>query len=364
MKPRIPENEAERLQALRDYNVMDTLPEQAYDDIVLIAARITDTPIGMISLVDEDRQWFKSKIGTDMTGTPRDIAFCAHAILDPENVFVVPDALTDARFADNPLVTTNPRVRFYAGVPLVTSGGAALGTLCVVDLVPRELSAEDEETLRALSRQVMAQLELRKAIASLEKESNVREQYALQLELYQRKLEEANARLQAESLTDGLTRLMNRRAFDLRLEEEFIRSTRYGNSISLALLDIDHFKEYNDNYGHPAGDLVLMTVGQVLRQTCRMGDFAARYGGEEFAVILPNTDELAAQIVCERLRKAIENEPWCERPVTVSIGVATLDREISNRATLVAFADKSLYLAKRRGRNCVVHAGIQPEAAI
>jgi two-component system sensor histidine kinase/response regulator len=162
----LPSNEAKRLEALRRYEILDTGPEQAFDDITLLASQICGTKIAAISLVGENRQWFKSKVGTTMTGTSRDIAFCAHGILQPE-VFVVEDARADIRFAANPMVTGDPNIRFYAGTSLITSDGYALGMLCVNDPSARTLSAEQGAGLQALSRQVVAQLELRRSIAEL-----------------------------------------------------------------------------------------------------------------------------------------------------------------------------------------------------
>jgi GAF domain-containing protein len=163
-----PANEAERLTALQQYRVLDTLPEAVYDDLVFIASQICQTPIALVSLVDGDRQWFKAKVGLDAEQTPRDLAFCAHAILQPDEVFQVPDATRDERFNTNPLVTSDPSIRFYAGVPLVTADGLAVGTLCAIDRTPRELSVDQQRALRALSREVMMQMELRRTIASLE----------------------------------------------------------------------------------------------------------------------------------------------------------------------------------------------------
>lgn len=163
MRAPIPENETERLAELRSYEILDTGPESAYDDITTIASEICGVPIALVSMVDGDRQWFKSSLGLGVPETPRDLAFCAHAILQPD-LFVVPDALTDERFANNPLVTSDPMIRFYAGAPLITSGGFEIGTLCVIDRKPRELDSSQRQSLLALSRQVVAQLELRREL--------------------------------------------------------------------------------------------------------------------------------------------------------------------------------------------------------
>jgi signal transduction histidine kinase len=161
MRPPAPLDEAERLRILHELDVLDTDPEVDYDDVVSLAAHICGVPMSLVSLVDADRQWFKARIGLDATETSRDVSFCAHAILG-KDLMVVPDALADRRFADNPAVRQDPGVRFYAGAPLVTTDGHALGTLCVVDAVPRRLSLGQLQALRALARQVTAQLELRR----------------------------------------------------------------------------------------------------------------------------------------------------------------------------------------------------------
>ena len=161
MKTILPNNEADRVAALKEYHILDTGTEQSYDDITALAAHICRVPIAMISLVDEVRQWFKSRLGVEQQQTPREVAFCAHAILK-NGPFIVRDAAKDRRFADSALVTGEPHIRFYAGIPLINPEGLALGTLCVVDHQPRRLSVAQQKALQALSRQVMALLELRR----------------------------------------------------------------------------------------------------------------------------------------------------------------------------------------------------------
>ena len=159
-------SDAARVAALHQYAILDTEPERAFDALVLLASFICKTPIALISLVDEDRQWFKSKIGISLSETSREIAFCATAIQQPD-VFVVPDTLNDERFRNNPLVLSEPKFRFYAGAPLIDEDGHALGTICVLDRVPREFATDQQAALQALSRLVLAQLELRRNLLLL-----------------------------------------------------------------------------------------------------------------------------------------------------------------------------------------------------
>ena len=158
---RSPLDEKKRLKVLWQYDVLDTVPEEVFDDLTELAAQICEAPIALISLVDEKRQWFKSKFGTSLTETSRDVSFCTHAINQHE-LFVVPDATMDGRFARNPLVTSEPKIRFYAGAPLITPDGHALGTLCVIDKVPRSLRPHQQQALCILARHVVSQLELRR----------------------------------------------------------------------------------------------------------------------------------------------------------------------------------------------------------
>jgi signal transduction histidine kinase len=168
MKAILPENEIARLEALRQYHILDTTCEAAFDDLTRLAAQICNTPIALISLIDDCRQWFKSKVGFNAESISRDRAFCAHTILQPNNILIVPDTLLDRRFKNNRLVTSEPHIRFYAGAPLITPEGYAVGTLCVIDRVPRQITKEQVEALYTLSRQVVAQLELRHNLHKLQ----------------------------------------------------------------------------------------------------------------------------------------------------------------------------------------------------
>ncbi|APW40492.1 GGDEF domain-containing protein [Rhodoferax koreense] len=320
----LPHNEAQRLAALKRFEVLDTESEQCYDDMTTIAAAICDVPTSVISLIDEHRQWFKSRHGLEATQTPRDQAFCAHAILRPDEVMVVPDSTRDKRFAGNPLVTGGPGIRFYAGAPLLTAEGAAIGTICVLDQKPRELTPMQRSGLAALSRRVVEQLELRQLVS----------------------------RLELQSMSDGLTGIWNRRAFDRRLREEWSRHGRHHQPLGLLMFDVDKFKSFNDTFGHPQGDQALKQVASTAQASLRDTDFLARYGGEEFAVLLPNLGNDGAQKAAERLRAAVERADWPARAVTVSVGVAALvpEGDFSGN-TLVARADQALYEAKHAGRN-------------
>ncbi len=595
-------NEGERLAALREFNVLDTPPEAEYDDLTRLAAMFCGTPIALVSLTDDTRQWFKSRHGVGAVEIPRAGSLCSHAVAG-DDLFVVPDAAADGRFKDNLIVVGEPHVRFYAGVPLTTPEGHNLGTLCVIDRVPRTLTTDQQVALRVLGRQVVAQLVLRRQVevltgveadlraererfrafmdnspaAAFLKDEDGRMLYFndlirrrfeikddadwigktdaelwpddvartlrqndvavlaggttlkvleavptpdgtsrhwqvfkfpftdpggrrflagmavdvtaekkaadtlaaseqkfrtivdrldeglyvvdpgtgrfvevnaavltllgytatefLALSLpdivaheppevvarnvkyievtlardgrcdlgrkhlrrkdgsvvpvgvrvtlvpdggaglhavivrdlseqvqtenllfeYQSDLEDANARLKALATTDGLTGAKNRAAFNDALAEQYRRATRHGHPLSVVLMDVDHFKLFNDTFGHPAGDEVLKTVARTLRDTARTTDFVARYGGEEFVVILPDTDFGGAMVLAERFRRAVAAVPWDMRAVTVSVGVATLTATTTDAAGLLREADNALYESKRAGRNRVNH---------
>lgn len=345
------DTESVRLAAVNRYGILDTLPETSYDDLVAIAAGICDAPMGSVALFDADRKWFKSQRGFSMASMPRHLAFGAHTIERPHEILVVPDVLADTRFVNNPLVDGEHKVRFYAGAPLVGSGGEAVGTLCVMDRSPRELAPFQREALAGLSRQVVNLLELGLAHRNLTTHLSEREWYEQQLLGHQKELIAENAQLTEVTRTDPLTGLLNRRAFSVILETAIAATMFDCEPLSMAIVDIDHFKAINDRLGHPAGDRVLIAVADVLKANSGNHNSVARIGGEEFAIVLPGANATQAILLCERLRLAIDALQH-ECPITVSVGLATL-RIGGSVSSLYARADEALYAAKRGGRNRV-----------
>jgi diguanylate cyclase (GGDEF)-like protein/PAS domain S-box-containing protein len=461
---------------------LDSHPEQECDELVRLAAMMCGAPIGLLTLLDERHQWFRTSEDLRLGEAPREIAFCAHAIRQ-DGLFVVKDALMDARFSTNPLVVGEPPIRFYAGVPLHMADGHALGTLCVVDMIPRILTVEQAHALEVFGHQVSARLELHvqrrmleeiikekeKATAGLqaseelfrafmnaspflsyikdaagrllfynrsfaqrfgvseyawlgrtdeqlwsrnltksvrthdlevmaggrmvETEEHIRaadgtisslrsfkfpchdsagnvllagvavdvsEDVAqkAELERYHRELEEANDQLRRLAVTDELTGLRNRRAFEERMVMEFSMARRRKRELSVLLIDIDNFKMINDHWGHAAGDDVLRRMGNILRTTVRLPDLPARYGGEEFVVLLPESGEESAMGLARRVMQRVANEEWENGPVTISVGMAAMNESLMNGYQLVELADEALYAAKRAGKNRVmVHSG-------
>jgi diguanylate cyclase (GGDEF)-like protein len=323
----MPPNEAERLAALRSYEVLDTGCEAAFDNLAVFAAKLTGAPTAVVSLVDADRQWFKARHGQDMAETSRDMAFCAHGILTPGQPLVVPDATLDPRFADSTLVTGPSRVRFYAGVPLVNQQGFALGMLCVTDTQPRTLSADQCDRLMRLAETVVTTLELRRAM--------------IQVRHF--------------ALTDPLTGIANRPAFLETLDRAIARERRQGDPFALLYMDLDGFKTVNDTCGHAVGDQVLREVASVLRRRIRSEDTAARLGGDEFAALLVGGDVNGAP-AAERIRNEVmasmHARGW---PVTASIGAVTFRSPPRDAMTALGIADRLMYSAKEAGKNSVLH---------
>jgi len=318
----LPANEADRLAALHNFQILDTPPDDAFDRITRVASRILKTPIAVVSLVDKERQWFKSRLGLDTEETPREVAFCAHAICE-QDVMVVPDATEDRRFAENPLVTQDPKIRFYAGAPLQDDAGHNLGVLCVLDRTPRQIDDEQRAMLRDLASIVMDAMHLRRLAA-----------------------------------IDPLTSLPNRRHFMELCEQEHRRAIRYHHQLSVALIDIDCFKQINDQYGHDAGDAVLKAMSHLSGQALREHDTVCRYGGEEFALLMPHATLDQAEIITDRLRGRVSadtvNIQGGQINFTISVGVTPFRVGAETIGDALKRADKALYDAKARGRDRVV----------
>jgi diguanylate cyclase (GGDEF)-like protein len=309
-----PANERERLEALRLYDVLDTPPEQAFDDIAKLAAHICDAPIASISLIDEERQWFKAKIGIPVCETVRDEGFCAYTILQ-DDLFVVPDTTEDTRFANHPIVRGGPEIRFYAGAPLIAPSGHRIGALAVNDTVARALTEAQQEALRALSRQTVDQFELRRALAQSRR----------------------------EALTDALTNLGNRRRLLIELGVELERAT-LAEPITLIFLDLDGFKLYNDTFGHAAGDTLLSRLAAKLTRTVEKHGTAYRMGGDEFCVLLRG-DVTANQRLTSAIVRSL-SEQGEGFAITSSQGMVVMPQEATDVSHALTLADGRMYRQK------------------
>jgi len=321
---------------LRSLNILFTPSEERFDRITRLASKLLDTPIALVSLVADDLQWFKSVHGLDAVETSRDVSFCGHAIICDET-FVVENAVNDPRFSDNPLVTSEPNIRSYAGCPLHAEDGSRVGTLCVIDRIPREFAPEHLEILSDLAAFVETELQRGR------------------LEVSQRLLVREREELLQKAAVDGMTRTWNRDAIMQLLDAEVARARR-GSQLCVAMIDADKFKVVNDTFGHQAGDGVLIEIAARIRKSVRDFDAVGRYGGEEFIAVLSNCDVEAAKLVCERIRASVADEPITVNAmlinVTVSIGLAYyVDGELDSLERIVGAADVALYRAKNRGRN-------------
>jgi diguanylate cyclase (GGDEF)-like protein len=324
-------NENERLADLRSHEILDTPEDPRVDNFVRLAAGINGVPMAMVSLVDEDRQWFKARIGIDMREAPRAVSFCTHAIRHPTEVMVVEDALKDARFADNALVKAGPRIRFYAGAPILSASGHALGTLCIIDSEPRTLDEPGRRRLADLANGVGSVLELHRQIKQISRAAT----------------------------HDQLTGLPNRTMFEPLLAEAAAAS-RHGDHSAVLCLDLDHFRAVNERFGHEGGDALLRECAVRLRATIRRKDVACRLGGDEFAVLMrgPLTADgparLAARIM-QALRKPIDIGGRIVR-LRTSIGVAVAPSDGRDGPSLYRTADMALYEAKSLGDASLVFA--------
>lgn len=313
-KPEVPLDEQRRLQTLRSLNVLDTLPEERFDRLTRIAKRMFGVPIALVSLVDENRQWFKSCMGISANETPRDMSFCGHAILGDE-VLIILDALEDPRFADNPLVLNDPKIRFYAGCPL-TVNGQKLGTLCIIDQLPRSFGEEDIEALKDLA--AMAEREL--------------------------------AAVQLATL-DELTNLSNRRGFMVLAQYSLNVCVRQKIPAALVFLDLDKFKPINDKFGHAEGDIALIAFASQMKFSFRDTDLFARLGGDEFVALLTSTSKQQAEEIIEKFSHSLKQynqEANRGYDVSFSYGIVEFKpKKHPSIEALLADGDSLMYKVKK-----------------
>jgi diguanylate cyclase (GGDEF)-like protein len=318
-KPDIPIDEAARLKALRSLNILDTPSEERFDRLTRMAKRIFGVPIALVSLIDEDRQWFKSSVGLNVDETPRDISFCGHAI-HGDDVFIITDATKDKRFADNPLVLNEPNIRFYAGCPLKSLNGNKLGTLCIIDRKPRSLNEEDLQTLKDLASMVEGELA------------------ALQL-----------------ATVDELTDITNRRGFMLLAQHSLSLCARQGIPASLVYLDLNELKMVNDKFGHAEGDRALIAIAKQMKNSFRDSDLYARLGGDEFSVLLTNTTKKLAKDVVTKFLQSLEKyntETVRGYDISVSYGIVEFNHDKHGTVeALLADADSLMYKHKNKKYN-------------
>jgi diguanylate cyclase (GGDEF)-like protein len=320
--------EAERLAALERLDLLDSPRDEGLERVVRLIKEIFAIDIGLVSLIDAHRQWYKSCSGLLADEVPREDSFCRYVVSSEEPV-VVQDATKDWRFSEHPAVTGDSSIRFYAGVPLKTKEGHTIGTVCAIDRRPRSFSARDLVILEELAAVAMDRIELLQSAA-----------------------------------TDGLTEVLTRRAFREEADQLISAARRQQTALHCIVLDVDHFKSVNDTHGHAAGDDVLKAVAATCKKILRAEDVFGRLGGEEFAVMLPNVGPEAAILVAEKLRMGIKSQSigGADVPlsVTASFGIAGLSIVAKDFDTLLAQADAAMYRAKNEGRNrCVSWSSFQ-----
>jgi len=323
--PAKPENDAQRVQTLRQMALLDTPPEERFDRLTRMARRWFGVQIALVSLVDENRQWFKSRAGLDVTETPRDVSFCGHALLG-DQIFMVPDALEDPRFFDNPLVVHPPHVRFYAGVPLRIADGTKLGTFCIMDDAPRVLDVDECEMLLDMASMVEKEL-LAERLASV----------------------------------DELTQIANRRGFNATAPHILSLGRRNGLGATLFFFDLDRFKQINDTYGHAEGDRILNRFAGLLRDAYGESDLVARLGGDEFVALCLHDHAGARHELTRRLASSVADYNAAAQegfPLRYSVGTVEYDpqRHPSIDAMMVE-ADTLMYAHKQARRSLGGEAG-------
>ncbi|MGI9343218.1 MAG: sensor domain-containing diguanylate cyclase [Gammaproteobacteria bacterium] len=313
LKPPTPMDETQRLVSLHSLRILDTPSEERFDRITRMAQRLFDVEICLVSLVDSNRQWFKSKQGLEACQTGRDISFCGHAILSDE-LFIVENASEDPRFADNPLVTEDPSIGFYAGCPLHGPNGHRIGTLCLIDKRARSMSDEDMISLRDLAGMVEDEL----AVSS-------------------------------QVTVDDLTQVANRRGFNMVATQLLSLCERTGIDAELVFFDLDGFKAINDTHGHGAGDDVLKHFAKLLLKCFRDADVIARFGGDEFVVLMAASRGCSDTAVKRLEQMAAAEECEIKLKLAWSVGKIQFDPERHDSVEkLLSDADARMYDDKLR----------------
>ncbi|PTU76393.1 GGDEF domain-containing protein [Pseudomonas mangrovi] len=327
--------EARRQQALDDLQLLDTPTDRNLDALTRVARDLFEVQTVLVSLVDRDRQWFKSRQGMDLTETPRSVSFCAHAVAS-NTPLIVEDTLQDPRFADHPLVLGPPYIRFYAGELIHAEDGQPLGTLCLIDPFPRIFDERQQQHLRDLTL-------LGEGCIHLHGHSS-----------QARHLRDELDREQRRSLLDPLTQLWNRAGLQHFLPVQLDQARARGRQLGVLFCDLDHFKAVNDSYGHAAGDQVLWQSARRMQEALRPDDILTRYGGEEFMLLVQVHDEQELMRVAERVRLALagkpvelENGPLRQ---TMSVGCTLIGADEPAEQALKR-ADQALYRAKGSGRD-------------
>lgn len=359
-----------RLAKLYDYGILDTVAETTYDDITALAAHICQTSTAMVSLVDINRQWFKARVGTEVQETPRSMAFCAHTIKG-KDVMVVEDTHHDPIFLDNPLVTGPPYIRFYAGAPLITPDGHALGSLCVLDYQPHHLNPDQIQALQVLSHQVIAQIELgyqrhQLKLSNQQLEQRVKERTAsLSSSLYrllsaQTQLLKREAASRHNAVHDPLTALPNRSYFLQRLSQAIQLVQRQpSHRYAVLWVALDDFKSVKDTLGDRVGDQLLVRISERIKQMLRQSDLVARIGDHAFAVLL---DDIPTQEHVITAVKRLQNH--LKIPVVVqghkistgaSIGIAFSAMGYRQPEDVLRDADLAMYQAKQQAKQRIRH---------
>jgi len=314
-RPALPINEKKRLATLCALNILDTQSEERFDRLTRLAAKMFHVPIALVSLVDESRQWFKSHEGLTATETSRDVSFCAHAVFQ-DTTLVINDALNDSRFADNPLVTGEPHIRFYAGCPIKAPNGLNMGTLCIIDTKPREFCTDDLQSLQDLTAMVE------------------RELAAIHL-----------------ATIDDLTGISNRRGFSLQAKQTLDFCANNTIPASLVFIDLNHFKKINDDYGHLIGNQALKMFANLFKAAFGISNIVARSGGDEFLALIANTKQQDAVKYVHLLAKSIDefnvNNPL-QYKLSFAYGIVEFNPvQPIGLDELISESDRMMYKQKR-----------------